>query len=141
MEVSEVKVGARRGDWEREIRSWKVTVVAASSIQVMGSSAAKHGRKREDRGRVRREENKCSTKEKESERERTVCSLDRIIAGGSGLTSSRITSTSPYLELCSSSCSSLFLSPLRIFTFTLRSLLLFVRHDLRIIMQKYIIIN
>lgn len=43
-----MKVGAGRGDWEREVRPWKVTVVAASSIQVMGSSAAEHVAKRED---------------------------------------------------------------------------------------------
>lgn len=51
----EVKVGAGRGDWEREVQPWKVTVVAASSIQVMGSSAAKYGGKRdresEERGK------------------------------------------------------------------------------------------
>lgn len=38
-----------KGDWEREVRPWKVTVVPASSIQVMGSSAAEHVGKREDR--------------------------------------------------------------------------------------------
>lgn len=93
VEASEVKVEAGRRDWEREVRPWKVT---ASSIQVMGSSAAKLERrkgKREDRKERGEGKIGCSTREKE--RERTVCSLDRIIAGGSGLTSSRITSTSP----------------------------------------------
>lgn len=92
-----MKVGAERTTREREIRPWKVAVVAESSIRVMGSSAGEHERKREDRERGRREKTvRCNAREKR--RKRTVCSLDRIIAGGSGLTSSRITSTSPYLE-------------------------------------------
>lgn len=53
--AAEVKVGAERTTREREIRPWKVAVVAESSIRVMGSSAGEHERKREDRERGRRE--------------------------------------------------------------------------------------
>lgn len=92
MEISEVKVEAGRGDWEREVRPWKVTVKYPSDGQFNGKAGKKE--KKEGRSRERAERKiGCSTREKE--RERTVCSLDRIIAGGSGLTSSRITSTSP----------------------------------------------
>ena len=55
-----------------------------------------------ERGKGGRKEGR--ERERERERERTVCSLDRIIAGESGFTSSRIASTLLYLELCSSSC-------------------------------------
>lgn len=51
-----MKVGAERGATrEREIRPWKVAVVAESSIRVMGSSAGEHERKREDRESEERE--------------------------------------------------------------------------------------
>jgi len=50
--------GRARRRLEREIRPWKVAVLAESSIRVMGSSAGEHGRKREDRGRRERGENR-----------------------------------------------------------------------------------
>lgn len=138
--ASEVKVGAGRRDWEREVRPWKVTVVAASSIQVMGSSAAKHGRKREDRGRARREENKCRTKEKEWER--ANCLLirpDNCRWVWAHLVSNHLDLTLPRTLLIV-----LFVAPsftVLNFYLTLRSLLLFMRCDLRIIMHKYITID
>lgn len=68
VEASEVKVGTGK---EREVRPWKVTVVAASSIQVMGSSAGRarrKGRRSRERGERERERKiGCSTREKESE--------------------------------------------------------------------------
>jgi hypothetical protein len=49
--------GRARRRLEREIRPWKVAVLAESSIRVMGSSAREHGRKREEdrEERARRE--------------------------------------------------------------------------------------
>ena len=89
-----MKVGAkgRRGRRWRRIRPWKVVGRAESSTRVSDGPSTEQNRE------------KRATRELERKRgvEQTVCSLDRIIAGGSELTlprlaSPRITSTSPSL--------------------------------------------
>jgi len=127
VEASEVKV-----EGSTTVEGYRGRVKYPSG-QFNGITHRKGGRSRERE----KKKIKCSReRERERERERTVCSLDRIIAGGSELTSSRITSTSPYLELYSlSCCTSLHCSG---FLFcSLRLLLLFMRCDeLRMIIHN-----
>lgn len=80
----EVKVGAkgRRGRRWRRIRPWKVVGRVESSTRVSDGPSTEQNRE------------KRATRELERKRgvEQTVCSLDRIIAGGSELTLPRLAS-------------------------------------------------
>lgn len=84
-----------RGKYDRGRSCCSGQVKYPSDGQFSGRAREKQGKSRG--GGVRKKEG-CSARVSKRKRKRTVCSLDRIIAGGSGLTSSGITSTSPYLE-------------------------------------------